>query len=363
MKIIERYILTSFLTAFFLAWMVFSFVLTIGLLVKIAQLIMRGVPLSTIGTFMLIGFPGTLALTIPLSLLVSSLLIFSRLSADSEISAMRACGINLLSVMKYPILFAVLCTFLSVFINNEIVPRSAEARKKLRNTISVEVGLDLLEPGKIISDFPKVKLFFAKKQGNWLYDILAFDNSKPGLSREIRAEKALVSTNGTDIILDLQNVRVSPLDIDKPGTATASRFRHVISNAITQRTFTRNIKMLHFFEIREAIEALKANRDKLPEDIRRIELCEHRTRYQRRFVEACAAFCFVLIGIPLGIKTQRKDSTIGIAISLVVSLSFYLFIILGESFQETPWMYPYYLIWLPVVACLGLAAYLIPKNL
>jgi lipopolysaccharide export LptBFGC system permease protein LptF len=168
MKIIERYILTSFLTAFFLAWMVFSFVLTIGLLVKIAQLIMRGVPFSTIGLFIMIGFPGTLALTIPLALMVSSLLVFSRLSADSEIAAMRACGINLLSVMKYPVLFSICCTFLSIFINNEIVPRSAEARKRLRTTISVNVGLDLLEPGRIISDFPKVKLFFAQKQGNWL---------------------------------------------------------------------------------------------------------------------------------------------------------------------------------------------------
>lgn len=363
MKIIERYIFTSFLTAFFLAWMVFSFVLTIGLLVKIAQLIMRGVPISTIGLFMMIGFPGTLALTIPLSLLVSSLLIFSRLSADSEIAAMRACGINLLSVMKYPILFAIFCTFISIYINNEVIPRSVEARKKLKTNISVEVGLDLLEPGKIISDFPKVKLFFAKKQGNWLYDILAFDNSKEGLSREIRAEKALVSTNGTDIILDLQNVRVSPIDIDKPGVATASRFRHVISNAIARRNTNRNVKMLRFFEIREAIEALKANKDNIPEDIRRIELCEHRTRYQRRFVEACAAFCFVLIGVPLGIKTQRKDSTIGIAVSLVVAMSYYLFVILGESFQETPAIYPYCLIWLPVVLCLGLAAYLIPKNL
>lgn len=363
MKIIERYIFSSFLTAFFLAWMVFSFVLTIGLLVKIAQLIMRGVPFSTIGLFIMIGFPGTLALTIPLALMVSSLLVFSRLSADSEIAAMRACGINLLSVMKYPVLFSICCTFLSIFINNEIVPRSAEARKRLRTTISVNVGLDLLEPGRIISDFPKVKLFFAQKQGNWLYDILAFDNSKEGLTREIKAEKALVSTNGTDIILDMYKVRVSPIDIDKPGVAQADRFRQVIPNAISNRTISRNCKMLRFFEIREAIEALKANTDNLPEKMRILELSEHRTRYQRRFVEACAAFCFVLIGVPLGIKTQRKDSTIGIAISLVVSMSFYLFIIMAETFEQTPAIYPHVLIWLPVIICLGFATYLIPKNL
>ena len=363
MKIIERYVFTSFLTAFFLAWMVFSFVLTIGLLVKIAQLIMRGVPASTIGLFMMIGFPGTLSLTIPLALLVSSLLIFSRLSADSEIAAMRACGVNLLSIMKYPVLFSICCTFLSIYINNEIVPRSAEARKKLRTNISVNVGLDLLEPGRIISDFPKVKLFFAQKQGNWLYDILAFDNSKEGLTREIKADKALVSTNGTDIILDMYKVRVSPIDIDKPGVAVADRFRQVIPNAISPRMLSRNVKMLRFVEMRNAIEGLKVNKDNLPEKMRRLSLCEHRTRYQRRFVEACAAICFVLIGVPLGIKTHRKDSSIGMAVSLVVAMSFYLFVIMAETFQKMPATHPEVFIWLPVVICLGLAAYLIPKNL
>ena len=108
---------------------------------------------------------------------------------------------------------------------------------------------------------------------------------------------------------------------------------------------------------------MKANTDKLPEKIRLLSLCEHKTRYQRRFVEACAALCFVLIGVPLGIKTQRKDSTIGIAVSLVVAMSYYLFVIMAETFQQTPAIYPYYLIWLPVIICLGISAYLIPKNL
>jgi hypothetical protein len=102
----------------------------------------------------------------------------------------------------------------------------------LRDMMRGLTGLELLEPGKIISDFPNLKLLFAKRHGNWLYDVLAFDNSKPGLSRELRAEKALVSTNGSDIILDMYNVRVSPIDIDNPGTATASRFRHVIPNVL-----------------------------------------------------------------------------------------------------------------------------------
>jgi len=364
MNTIQKYVFSSFFTAFMLAWLVLSFVITIGLLVKIAQLMIQGLPAHTIGVFMLIGFPEMLSLTIPLALLVSALLVFSRLSADSEIAAMRACGINLLSVMKYPILFAVFCTFIGFYINNEIVPRAHEARYTLKNHVSVDVGLDLLEPGRMIDDFEKVKLFFARKEGNWLYDILAFDYATEGVTREIKAEKALVSTNGSDIVLDMYKVRVDPIDVHRPGAAMADRLRHVIPNAMRMRAYARNERDLRFWELREYIEQMKyaPPKDQKPERVVEL-LSAARTQYSKRFMQACACFCFVLIGIPLGIKTHRKESTIGMAVSLVVALSYYLLMLLADSNREMAFVYPHLLIWLPVLACFGLAAYLIPKNL
>jgi lipopolysaccharide export system permease protein len=82
--------------------------------------------------------------TIPLALLVSSILVFSRMSADSEIAAMRACGVNLLSVMRWPLVFAASMTLLGLYINNEIVPRGHEIRRSLAKRITVGSGLELL---------------------------------------------------------------------------------------------------------------------------------------------------------------------------------------------------------------------------
>ena len=72
---------------------------------------------------------------------------------------------------------------------------------------------------------------------------------------------------------------------------------------------------------------------------------------------------FVLVGIPLGIKAQRRESSIGMAISLAVSLGYYIVVILMLSAQKNFAMRPDILIWLPVPACLAIASYLIPKNL
>jgi lipopolysaccharide export system permease protein len=363
MKIIERYVLQSFLTAFMLSWLVLTFVLSIGLLVKITNLLVEGLPMRAIGLFLLVGLPETLKLTLPLALLVSSLLVFSRLSADSEVAAMRACGVNLLQVMKWPVLVAVLCTALGVYVNNEICPRGHDVRRNLRSLVTVDVGIDLLEPGRMIDDFPNLKIFFEKKEGNWLYNLLVFDYSHKGVVREIRAEKALVSTNAMDIVLDMYKVRVDPIEVDHPGVAAADRFKHVISGALKQRRFMRKEKDFCFQDLRHAISELKNNSKDMPEPMQRTLLSVHRTEYQARFVYAFAAICFVLVGVPLGIRSHRKESTIGMAISLVVALSYYLCIILAESLDKIPACQPYVLIWLPVAICGVLAAILIPKNL
>ena len=71
----------------------------------------------------------------------------------------------------------------------------------------------------------------------------------------------------------------------------------------------------------------------------------------------------MLIGIPLGIRSQRKESTIGMAISLAVSLGYYVVVILMLSCEEFYVVHPEILIWIPVAVCFALAAWLTRKHL
>ena len=369
MKTIERYVFGSFLSSFLLAFLVLSFVLTIGLMVQIVGFILEGVSPSLIGQFALVSFPETMQWTMPLALLVSSVLVFSRMSADSEIAAMRSCGVNLLSVMKWPILFSVVCVVLGVFINNEIVPRGHEVRRSLKTKVSVNTGIDLLEPGHVIDDFPKMKLYFGAKEGNWLYDLVVLDYSQK-VDRMITASKALVVSEGKDIRLDLYQMTVDPIDEDHPTMARANRFPYVVKDAIKEVKYNKKDKDLDFGEITAKIAA----QSKLVKTMRaegKVRSAERKfvrrdlskTELSKRFVFAMASICFVLVGVPLGIKAQRKESSIGMAISLAISLGYYMVVILMLSIQKNYSIHPEFLIWLPVAACFGIAAYLIPKNL
>ena len=371
MKTLQRYVFNAFLTSFLLAFLVLSFVLTIGLMVQIVGYILSGVPMELVGEFALVCFPETMQWTIPLALLVSSVLVFSRMSADSEIAAMRACGVNLLSIMRRPMLFAAAMTALGLYINNEIVPRGHEVRRNLAKRISVGSGLELLEPGRVIDDFPKVKIYFESKQGNWLHDLIVLDYSNKKFVREITARKALVTSEGRDVCLDLHDMTVDPMDEDHPGMARATRFLYRVEDALKDSAYKRKEKDLRFGEmlkkiagVKQLVAAAKGPARKGSERyMLKRYLSDIQTEFQKRWVFAFASVCFVLVGVPLGIRAQRKESSIGMAISLVVALSYYLVVILMSSLSKNFKAQPEFLIWLPVLACLLLASYLVPKNL
>ncbi len=389
MKTIERYVFTSFLSSFVLAFLVLTFVVTIFLMVQIVGLILDGVSASLIGRFALVSFPETLQLTFPLALMVSSLLVFSRLSSDSEIAAMRACGVNLLAVIKWPVLFAFVCTLLGIWANQEITPRGHELRRRLKSRVTVGTGLEVLQSGLWIDDFPKVKFYFRRKEGNWLYDVHVKDFSSEKFIRTIQASKALVTSEGRDVTFDLYDMKVDPIDETRPGMARVMRYRYVMKDALKNSRYNKKTKDFRFRELLgeidekardvRAMEKLVASSQSeaaassAEADMRRAsekslerarcKLSELRFEMSKRFVFPFASICLVLVGIPLGIRSQRKESYAGWLVSAGVTAMYYLTVMAGISLEKCHWLHPEYLIWLPVFVCFGLATHFIRKNL
>ena len=372
MKTIERYVFGAFLSSFTLAFLVLSFVLTIGLLVQIVTYIMDGVPMSLVGEFCMVSLPETLQWSVPLSILVASVLVFSRMSADSEVAAMRACGIHLLRVARWPIVFGLCCALLGLFVNNEIVPRGHQIRRTLKLKVSVGAGLSILEPGQVIDDFPNVKLYFGAKDGNWLHDLVVLDYSNPAVNRMITADKALVIQDDRDIRLDLYQMTVDPLDEKHPTMARFGRFQYVIRDVFKTKKYRPTVKDRRGLDLLREIRERCRERDAAPGDLHTKgsqknllarDVSSLKVEFCKRIVFAFASVCFVLLGIPLGIRSQRKESTVGMAISLAVALGYYLVVILTLSLESNFTAHPEALIFLPIAVCLALSARYLRKHL
>ena len=358
-KTLERYVFGAFLSSFLLAFLVL--------------------------TFALVSFPETMQWTIPIGLLVASILVFSRMSADSEIAAMRACGVNLLTIMRWPLFFAALCTLAGLFINNEIAPRGHEVRRDLVKRLSVGAGLELLEPGRVINDFPKVKIYCDDKQDGKLLNLIVLDYSNPRLDRMITATTAEVSRVGRDLVLHMYGMTVDPMDEDHPGIVRADSFQYRVKDALKDGKYHRREKDFTLFPrmtedgvvrseilhaIAQAKKDVKETKAKSSDEVKikarrlaRRALSDVKTEFMKRWVSAFASICFVLVGIPLGIRAQRRESTIGMAIALIVALAYNMLELLMTSLSKNYALHPEILIWLPVALCIVLASRLIPKNL
>jgi lipopolysaccharide export system permease protein len=382
-KTLERYVFGAFLSSFLLAFLVLSFVLTIGLLVQIVGYILDGIPMELVGRFAIVSFPETMQWTIPIGLLVASILVFSRLSADSEIAAMRACGVNLLTVMRWPLLFAAICSLAGLYINNEIVPRGHEVRRNLAKRLSVGAGLELLEPGRTITDFPKVKIHFNEKKDGKLLGLTVLDYTNPHSVGKISVATAEVAQVGRDLVLRMRDITGEPTDAEDFRRLAADVWEYRIKDALKDDMYKRREKdftllprmtedgvvrseMLHAIgEAKQEVKAASAGesdgKDKRKKARRK--LSDLKTEFMKRWVSAFASICFVLVGVPLGIRAQRRESTVGMAIALVVALSYNLLELLMTNLSKNYAVHPEVLIWLPVALCVALAARLIPKNL
>ncbi len=89
---------------------------------------------------------------------------------------------------------------------------------------------------------------------------------------------------------------------------------------------------------------------------------EMRAELSRRFALGIAPVVFMLLGIPLGIRTSRRESNIGVAISLSVMILYYAFLIIAKSLSKRPEFYPHVIIWIPSLICLVISVFLIRKN-
>ena len=112
MKIIDRYILKELFHIFFLSIFVFTIVLMLNKVLQLTELVVnKGVPLLTVSKLILFLLPTFLIIILPVSVLVASIMTFSRLSTDSEIIVLKSSGISLYRLL-YPVIILSIVVYL-----------------------------------------------------------------------------------------------------------------------------------------------------------------------------------------------------------------------------------------------------------
>ena len=162
-RILDRYVLGEMLPPFFLSMAVLLLVLFLDKLFRLADLVVsKGVPLLSIIKLLAYAMPSFMLITLPMSLVVASLTAFSRLSSDSEVTAMKASRISLYGMIRPVFIFSVFTLIVTAFTSLSLVPAANVALKiHLFNMVksSAVVGI---EPGVFSTTFDGMVIYVDK---------------------------------------------------------------------------------------------------------------------------------------------------------------------------------------------------------
>jgi lipopolysaccharide export system permease protein len=362
MKLLDKYILKGFLVTFFSTVVVLSFLMSIGAVFKVIPYLAKGVPWRPVLNIIGGMFPEALSLSIPISLLVASLLVFGRLSSDGETTAMRACGFSMWQIISSLMVTGVIFTIICIINSGYLAPYCHYVRRSAIRKLVVESPVEMIEEGRFVDDFAGMTFFVGKKEGNKLTDIRIFDNRNQSVRRELTADSGFIDQEGLDIIIDMSKVRIDPFFDDKPGALYADNWLLRIPDILEDTVYNKKASDINYFEIWEQVVNYDIYHPDASEDEVKSGKSELLTEISSRLVLAFACLGFIIVGAPLGTQAHRKESNLGILMSLIVAGLYYLIFILFDSLRGVPSVYPYISIWIPNILLFGLGTFLILHN-
>ena len=365
-RIVERYIFGSFLAAFVFAFLILSTVLSLGGLGESVHLVGRGMSPLLVLRICVLALPEVLPWSVPLAALVSSLLVFARLSSDGELMAMRTCGIGAWTMIRLPVAVGILCTAFGCWMANTVAPRGHLIRNTLQVEVLSSVGLQALEPGQIYELSPGLKLSFERRSKSGFYGLTVFERMKDGAERKLTANHAVCERHGRSLDLRLTGVSSESTFGEHEMILRAESLRQTIDVSQLCSTYRKRNRDCGLGELVSQIRKFsgllsqaKAGRTTVPDTARNfllVNISTVKVEISRRFALALAPLCFILIGIPLGMRSRQKLSGFVLAGTLVLPFAYYMPIILADGLDGIHWLHPELLPFAPVVACIALSA-------
>ena len=326
---------------------ILTFVLLVGnVFTKMIDLVLnRGV--DPVAIAQLIGYsaPYLLVYTLPMAMLVAVLLAFGRLSADHELTAIRASGISLARVTRPVLLLALALSVFTFYLNDQLASKSHFKMRQVSSAIGLQSPTAALEEGVFIKSFGDLVIFIHRIDGNELRQIRIYQPQPKGPTRTIVAERGrLIPVPDRSMIkLKLENGTTDEPDANNPGRFYKLKFGTYylpldLSGFKLKGNLEKKRKELTTREL--WAQFVKIKRDGFVDNFLLTEINE-------KIAMSLSVFVLTLLAIPLGIRAHRTEKSIGYAVALILGTVYWGSIIGASALARTGAVPPIAVIHLP----------------
>lgn len=374
MNILDRYIFKSVFFTCFAVVVLFAFMLVTGNIVRdlLGPGLSGQISLQASARLILLLIPLGITYGLPMGMLTGVLLTLGRLSADSEITAMRACGISLARIAFPLIALGALGAAVGLPVNFESMPRARTQYDRELNAALRADPMGLIAPRVFIRDFPGFVAYVGAKKGSELEDVWLWQ-----LDGDRRVTRFVHATTGhlgydearNELILTLARAHVETRNDKNPEDFTEADpiayFGRVEPTRLSlERLFGRvgprqKPAWMTYSELRK--EQFRLATEKVaPADVQDRDRAQMKITMtiQEKFNTALAALSFVIVGIPLGIKVSRRETSANLGVAVALALGYYFLTVVVGWLDRHPEYRPDLLLWVPNLIFIALGIWL-----
>ena len=231
MKITSKYILSEHVGPLVFALSALTSLLLLNYIAKkFGDLVGKGLPARAIIEFFALSIPFTVAMTLPMAILVATLHAFSRLASENEITAYKASGVSMHRLVA-PVLVAALgFTLLMVWFNDQVLPRANHRLATLTTDISRKKPTVAFKE-QIINEVSPNRLYLRAgridRATSMMREVTIYDLSLPQKRRTIHADSGLLelSSDQVDLLLTLHSGSMTEVSVVEPTRLQRNFFR------------------------------------------------------------------------------------------------------------------------------------------
>ncbi len=344
MKTVYLYVLKETLPPFALCVFILTFIfMTNKVFLLLDLFVNKKVPLTDILLLYVSLIPFVLSLTVPMSLMMATLLNFGRMSSDMEVTAFKSSGVHLFRLIGPVLLFGMVMTGVMIFFNHKVLPAANSTFKKIhykiiqnRANVAIRerVFIDLFEGYQFFIDqqdpdgnFSNVKMFSRFSPQNPLQTTLA------------KTGNLVNDPKGFQIFFQLHD-----------GVMTWNNANYNTYNRLYFDQYVIRLKLenqlAHLADVKKDFEEM--NLTELSQEINRTtdetRRNNVRVEYQKRLSLPFACLALTWLCAPLGLWVRSKGF-IAFVLGIVMIFLYYLMFFLGEILSQRGSVSPYLGLW------------------
>ena len=333
MRALDLFILGELKGPFFFGIVAFTIILVAGgLLFQMADLIIqKGVSIGIVIRLFLYYMPRLIVFTIPMSCLLAALLGFGKLSANSELVALKSAGLSFQRIVRPVIIAAFVVSVMAFFINESLVPLSERAAA---NVMKYEV---LRESAPLFTE----KIFLKEESGEGISRIIYIDKidnktkdmsnimveefEKGSLARIVSA----VSGKWVDGSWWIYDGAVYEIKSDKTVGLLFKFDKQALNLNMSPKDVSSSSSNPDQMTIPQLYQAIQI-KDKMGDVTRDLWMA-----MQLRISVPWACLIFALLGAALGSRPQRSSSSVGLGFSVIIIFVYYVIMSFSRALGES----------------------------